>query len=226
MTDARPTSTDVTARPGVTAPGTWAMYAFAVVGWELVVVLLEQVLPHGVRDSPALEVLHPFVTALGWLLGAWFVARRSAVHADAGPGTRRGALVSLVLVAAVVGVRWAVEGAPLVATVAAATDDHDGLVAGLVVATQGLYYLAEALPVALLVLLGDRWGRTRWPGRTHAPWGGLVAAGTWGAVHLLLQGVSGGLYAMTVALVLGTAHVLTGRRWWRTTTVAAVLMLT
>lgn len=225
MADAPRSITAVSDPPGVASPGTWAMYAFAVVGWELVVVLLELLLPRGLGDAAALDVLHPLVTAAGWLVGAWFIASRSAVRTDDGPSDRRGLAVAVVLVASTVVVRWIAVGPPLLRAVDAVAEDHDGLLASAAVAAQGLYYLAEALPVALLVLLGDRFGRSRRPGSTGVPWGGLVAAGTWGAVHLLLQGTSGGLYAMAVAIVLGLVHVLTGRRWRPTALAAAVLML-
>ena len=58
------------------------------------------------------------------------------------------------------------------------------------------------------------------------PWGGLVLAVTWGAVHLLLQGPAGGAFAMLTAVVLGVVHLLAERQlriWYPLAAVAFVV---
>ncbi|WP_432540454.1 hypothetical protein [Kineococcus sp. SYSU DK002] len=213
-----------THRPDAGAAAVLASLAFAVVGWELLVLLLDAVL--ALRGWPAV-LAHQLLTAGGWLAGTLLLrARGRALLTGRGrPPLRRSlpaAVLAAVLVAGCVAVRWWVqESSQLVAEHAGFA--RSGGPAGLLTTAQVGYYVAEAGVVSLLVAFAQRAGELR-GGRPGVPWGGIGAALTWGAVHVLLQGPAAGAYAVAVALVLGAVHLLVGS-WRRTWALAAVLFV-
>lgn len=216
--------------PERTTAGRWlnrALYAFALVGWELVLLAVEPVVlgPSGDRGLGA-SVLHWLLTALGWAVGALLLARgvvhpgrRADVPAEVAPvepvarpvPSVRDWLAMVALVVACIGLRWAGTGRlQVVADHRAFTEDF-GSAAVVAMAAQLLYYLAEVLVLALIVVFGQRAGDAR-SGRPGVPWGGVVLALTWGSVHVLLQGPAGGAFAVLTALALGGVFLLSGRR--------------
>jgi hypothetical protein len=64
------------------------------------------------------------------------------------------------------------------------------------------YYVTEAALIVLVIVFGQRAGEKRFGYRT-VPWGGIVLAGTWGIMHIFLQGPAGGIYAIAAAVLYG-----------------------
>ncbi|MEZ0165069.1 hypothetical protein AB2L27_09865 [Kineococcus sp. LSe6-4] len=206
---------------------TLASYAFALVGWELVVVAVTALV--GLRaDRWSGVAVHQVLTVAGWVTGTVVLARAGhpALTARGRRGhrlLRTGLVVALAVV--VIAVRWwAVGGgqASIVGEHRSYVEDF-GQVGWVSTLGQIGYYVAEAGVVTLLIAFGQRAGES-WTARPAVPWGGLAAAVSWGAVHVLLQGGAAGLYAMAVAVAMGVVHVLL-RSWRATWGVAAVVFV-
>lgn len=196
-----------------------ALYAFAVFGWELVVTMLLDPLWDS-AGAAAGALLHWAVTAAGWSIGALLVFRMTR-KADGEPGTPltpslRGhpafrTLGVLLAAAAAIGFRvvilqeWKLVGE--YERLASAQGDATPLAFALLL----VYYLCEACVILLVIALGQRAGETAF-GHPAIPWGGLVLALTWGAVHILLQGPATGLYAMAAAVLYGCIYAWCNRR--------------
>ena len=64
--------------------------------------------------------------------------------------------------------------------------------------------MAEMLPVLLIVIFGQQFGERLSSRSAGFPWGGLVLALTWGAVHALTRGSPGaGLSGALFSLAAG-----------------------
>lgn len=196
-----------------------ALYAFAVFGWELVVTLLLDPLWASAGPEGA-SLLHRSTTAAGWLLGAALIFRsaRNPARGFDDPfsgGLRRntpfralgvGAAVALAIgIRAVVLQEW-----KLVGEYAQLADLH-GDTAPFAFALLIVYYLCETALIVLVLALGQRAGEMRF-GRPALPWGGLLLAITWGAIHILLQGPAAGIYAMAAAVLYGCVFAWGPRR--------------
>ncbi|MCT1396062.1 hypothetical protein M4D51_10025 [Microbacterium sp. p3-SID338] len=195
-----------------------ALYAFAVFGWELVATMLLDPLWASV-GAAAGALLHWAVTAAGWLIGALLVfraARRAAGASAAELAPLRGhtalrALGVLVAGAVAIGVRvvvlqeWKLVGE--YERLSAAQGEATPLAFALLL----VYYLCEACVILLVIALGQRAGEIAF-GRPALPWGGLVLALTWGAVHIFLQGPATGVYAMAAAVLYGCIYAWGNRR--------------
>lgn len=198
---------------------TAALYAFAVFGWELIVVLLLDPLWRGARPGVG-TALHWAVTAAGWATGSIVLLRlvrdprRGYPRAFAGDlSGRRVARAAGIIAAAViaVGVRalifqeWKLVGE--YGRLAVEAPDVAPAAFALLLA----YYASETVVVVLVLALGQAAGELRF-GRPAVPWGGVVLAATWGVAHILLQGPAAGLYAMAAALLYGCIFSLGHRR--------------
>ncbi len=212
---------------------TLALYAFAVFGWELLVVLLVDPLLETLDGAATPAILHWLVTAAGWTLGVLVVGlvarprtRRAAAqlrpcpgspdgaaYPNADPITGRALRIVVVAVALLVsaGGRAAFTGEwKLLHETADLVERFPGHALAAIVALL-LYYLAETAVVVLLLRLGQRAGELRF-GRPVVPWGGLLLACTWGVVHVFLQGLDAGVYAMAASVLYGLVVVYGPRR--------------
>lgn len=194
------------------------LLAFAIVGWELVLLLLKSVLPAFTTVGPLhAAVVHWALTGTGWLVGSAVVLRaarrRKGFISDPAPPARRlrRGVAVLVLVVVCVGFRWAGQGGPFppIAEYGGMVEAY-GELAWVALVMQWLYYAAEVVVMMLIIAFGQRAGELQF-GRPAMPWGGLLLAFTWGLVHVLLQGVGAGLYGMLISVAFGMIFVLTGR---------------
>ncbi|WP_139142552.1 hypothetical protein [Humibacillus sp. DSM 29435] len=194
------------------------LLAFAVVGWELVLLLLESFLPAlTLVGSLSAAVVHWALTGAGWLVGSAIVLRaarrREGFIADPPSPARRLERVVAVfaLVVLCVGLRWVGQGSPFppVAEYGRMIEQYADL-AWVALVVQWLYYAAEVVVMTLIIAFGQRAGELRF-GCPALPWGGFLLALTWGLVHVLLQGVAAGLYGMLISVAFGMIFVLTGR---------------
>lgn len=206
------------------------LYAFAVFGWELVVVLAVDPLLRlafegsGPPPAPASvfpPVLHWLITAAGWVAGARIVHRAARAasrgvpdaafdSAPMGPAFRRIAVVTVAVMTAIL-VRVVALGHWKLPAEAADTVARYAPLGAVALVALLLYYAAEVVVIVLLLRLGQRAGELRF-GRPRVPWGGFLLAGTWGIVHIALQGPSTGLYAVCASLLYGIILVMGPRR--------------
>ncbi|MDJ0350782.1 hypothetical protein [Cryobacterium sp. PH29-G1] len=194
-----------------------ALYAFALVGLELVLLAVEPVL--GIRaDSLLAQIVHWSLTIFVWAGGAigltaW--ARRRTdfklrADSEAPIGAARWSTVATLVIVTLVA-QWVLRGGVLPPfaehTTLAERFGDAGTVAWLV---QVAYYFAELVVIVLIIgfgqRAGDRWFQPEW-----IPWGGIMLAMTWGLVHFLTQDPSTGIYGVALSLVMGTIYVLTGK---------------
>lgn len=78
-----------------------------------------------------------------------------------------------------------------------------------------LYYLAECSLIVLVIAFGQKFFEAQFGLSDRFPSGGLLLAITWGLIHFLLQGFSGGLYTIFFAFVAGLIFLLCQKdlRW-------------
>ncbi|MGM0169641.1 hypothetical protein IGI39_003957 [Enterococcus sp. AZ135] len=78
-----------------------------------------------------------------------------------------------------------------------------------------LYYLAECSLIVLVIAFGQKFFEAQFGLSDHFPSGGLLLAITWGVIHFLLQGFSGGLYTIFFSVVAGILFLLCKKdlRW-------------
>lgn len=78
-----------------------------------------------------------------------------------------------------------------------------------------LYYFAECSLIVLVITFGQKFFETQFGLSENFPSGGLLLAITWGLIHFLLQGFSGGLYTIFFSLVAGCIFILCKKdiRW-------------
>lgn len=207
------------------------LYAFALLGLELVLAAIEPALglPSG---SLRASVVHWVLTAVIWLGGATglvaWARYRTGFKLRGEAGTRIGVLRWLVvagLVVLTVAAQWTLRGGvfPPVAERNAFLElfGDAGAVAWLV---QVAYYVAEAVVVSLIIGFGQRAGE-RCSGVGRVPWGGIMLALTWGLVHFLTQDFATGIYGIALSLIMGTVHVLTGKNLFTTYPIVLVMFI-
>lgn len=77
------------------------------------------------------------------------------------------------------------------------------------------YYFAECSLIVLVIAFGQKFFESQFGLSERFPSGGLLLAITWGLIHFLLQGVSGGLYTIFFSVVAGCIYLLCQKdiRW-------------
>lgn len=194
-----------------------ALYAFALIGLELVLLAVEPVL--GLPpDSVLAHIVHWVLTITVWVGGGiglllWALRRtdfRLRGEARLRIGVPRWSAVAA-LVVVTLAAQWTLQGGVLPPLA-----EHNALVerfgdAGTMAwLVQIAYYVAELFVIVLIIGFGQRagegWFRSKW-----VPWGGIILAMTWGLVHFLTQDAATGIYGVALSLVMGTVHTLTGK---------------
>ncbi|MBR6027458.1 MAG: hypothetical protein IKP40_00055 [Clostridia bacterium] len=75
---------------------------------------------------------------------------------------------------------------------------------------QYIYYCFEVTLVLLIIIFGQE-AFERWFHLRHIPYGGLLAAVTWGAAHFFTKGSSTGIGIMISAIAYGCVYLLVNR---------------
>lgn len=76
---------------------------------------------------------------------------------------------------------------------------------------QYIYYIFEAVLFLLIIVFGQQ-AFEKWFGHPGIPYGGMVAALTWGLVHILTKGdLSAGIICAVSGLLYGTVYLLANR---------------
>ena len=80
---------------------------------------------------------------------------------------------------------------------------------------QIFYYLGESTLIVLCIAFGQCFCEKQLSLNKYIPSGGLFLALTWGLIHILLQGVSGGLFTMFFAILAGIIYLICEKdfRW-------------
>ena len=77
---------------------------------------------------------------------------------------------------------------------------------------QYIYYLFEVMMVMLIIVFGQK-ACEIWFGKENIPYGGIIAALTWGLGHWASKGsLAAGIFSAVCGLALGGVYLLTGRR--------------
>lgn len=71
-----------------------------------------------------------------------------------------------------------------------------------------IYYLAESGLILLTICFGQAFFEGQFSLPSYLPSGGFFLALTWGLIHFLLQGFSGGVFTIFFSLLTGTLFVL------------------
>jgi len=74
--------------------------------------------------------------------------------------------------------------------------------------SQVFYYLGESSLIVLTIAFGQQFFEKQFSLTINFPSGGIFLALTWGALHILLQGVNGGMYAMLFSVLSGMIYLL------------------
>lgn len=209
-----------TTTPIPTAASTYltlASLAFALLGLEIVLLMLEPVAGMAAGGVGA-SLAHWFITIVLWVSGSLALALWARRHTEftlRGEGSpsnlalRSAAIVALIVMT--LAAQWILRGGmlPPFAEYAAFSDRFGdaGLALWLV---QVVYYVAEVGVMVLIIAFGQRAGE-RWFALPWIPWGGIVLALSWGLVHFLTQDAATGVYGIALALIMGSVFVLARR---------------
>lgn len=72
---------------------------------------------------------------------------------------------------------------------------------------QIVYYLCEAALATFIIIFGQAWGEKKFE-KLMIPYGGVVLAITWGAIHFLSKDVLVGLYGIGISLLIGIGYLV------------------
>lgn len=72
---------------------------------------------------------------------------------------------------------------------------------------QNIYYLLEAMLITLIIVFGQRWGELKFK-NIRIPYGSIVLCLSWGIVHILIQDISTGVFAIISSLIVGIGFLL------------------
>ena len=76
---------------------------------------------------------------------------------------------------------------------------------------QIIYYFLEASFVTLIIIMGSKWGENK--KYNHIlPYGGIILAITWGAVHFLTKNVLVGIYGVLISILIGLGYIHTKKK--------------
>lgn len=78
-----------------------------------------------------------------------------------------------------------------------------------------LYYLAESALILLTIVFGQEFFERQFGVSNKIPAGGIFLAITWGLIHILLQGFTGGLFTIFFSLMAGLIYIFAGKNaYW------------
>ena len=80
---------------------------------------------------------------------------------------------------------------------------------------QVFYYLGESALIVLTIAFGQQFSERQFGLSDKFPVGGVFLALTWGIMHFLLQGMSGGIYTIFFSIIAGIIYIVMEKdfRW-------------
>ena len=76
---------------------------------------------------------------------------------------------------------------------------------------QVFYYLGESALIVLTIAFGQQFAEKQFGIVEKFPSGGIFLALTWGIMHFLLQGISGGIYTIFFSIIAGIIYIVMGK---------------
>ena len=189
-----------------------AMLAFAGLGLEVVLAfVLEPLLYHAPMQSwtDLQNILHWAITCAIWGLMAWAIVRFARkrygfdlLEKKDRPKIWQWAAVAALVIASLIYSWWDWNGSKVVREFNA-----NG---ALKFVFQYLYYCFEAALVLLIIAFGQA-AFEKWFHNRYIPYGGVLAAVTWGIAHFFTKGSATGVGIMLSALAYGCVYLLVER---------------
>ncbi|MDE5817846.1 MAG: hypothetical protein K2I07_00775 [Lachnospiraceae bacterium] len=75
---------------------------------------------------------------------------------------------------------------------------------------QYIYYIFETVLVTLILVFGQN-AFEKWFHKRNIPYGGIIVATTWGAVHFFTKDISGGIVTVIAGLAFGSVYLIVNR---------------
>ena len=186
-----------------------ALLAFCGLGLELVLALLIEpmLFSKALPDFTTLEnIIHWCLTCIIWAAVAFGLLRGSqrlglnTLSQKEKIGTGHWLAAALLLAVSIAVSIWDWNGIKIIKEF-----EYNGLLKFIF---QYIYYIFEAVLVLLIIIFGQQAGEL-WFRNRYVPWGGILAALTWGLVHSLTKGdLLTGLIACFGALLYGIAYLV------------------
>lgn len=189
-----------------------ALYAFAGVGFELILVgVIEPLLGIKAGNYTTVQrILHWIITSAVWLFVGLFLIRLAKKKYSFDMWENKNKLKTYQYIGIAV---------CLLASVAAHYADWEGFkpflefqnLGVLFFIFQYIYYLFEGFLISLIVIFGQKAFET-WFRNEKIPYGGIVLALTWGLMHIVSKGsVAAGLLAAFGGFLYGAAYLVVGK---------------
>ena len=189
-----------------------AMLAFAGLGLEvLLAFVLEPVIYQAPMQSwtDAQNISHWIITCAAWGLTDWGIIRFARVRYGYDLFERKDKPAAW---------QWIVAAALMVAGLAYSLWDWQGMKVvrefeangPLKFVFQYIYYCFETVLVLLIIVFGQE-AFEQWLPEKRIPYGGMLAAATWGTAHFFTKGSSTGIGIMISALAYGCVYLLVNR---------------
>lgn len=207
----------------------FALYAFAGIGLEMLLIgVIEPMIFGGVNVadySTTQSIIHWILTCICWGIMGFVLVTISKrklgydilIHNKI---NARGALTTLILAAACIALNFYDWGILKIV----GEFQKKGL---LLFVFQYIYYFFEVVLVFLIVAFGQKFVETLLKKSSRIPWGGIILAFTWGAIHVLTKGnLTDGLGTMTFSLMYGLMYLaLEKDTKWSYLAMAAAFMI-
>lgn len=189
-----------------------AMLAFAGLGLEVILAfVIEPLLYHANMQSwtDLQNISHWIITCAVWGLLSWGLIRFSrkqygfeVFEKKEKPATWQQGIVAVLVVVSLIYSYWDWNGIKVIREYNA-----NGLLKFIF---QYIYYCFEVLLVLLIIVFGQE-AFEKWFRNKHIPYGGMLAAVTWGVAHFFTKGSSTGIGIMISALAYGCIYLLVNR---------------
>ena len=209
--------TEIEERRSMKKTGGWkylilAMLAFAGLGMEVILAFfLEPLIYQAPMQSwtDLQNISHWVITCAVWGLLSWGIVRFARKRYGYDLFERKDSPAAW---------RWAIVAVLVIAGLIWSYVDWNGLKVVREFSANGpvkfvfqyVYYCFEATLVLLIIVFGQETFEG-WFHNRHIPWGGMLAAMTWGIAHFFTKGSSTGIGIMISALAYGCVYLLVNR---------------
>lgn len=192
----------------------YALYAFAGLGLELLLIGAVEPLLFGGRNTSGYadlhRIIHWLLTIMCWGLMSFFIVRSAGrqlgfcVINRKKPETLRAAVAVALMILCITVNAFDWGNLKLIGEF-----QNKSLMVFIV---QYVYYMFEIVLVYLILVFGQNFVEKLLHRSSNMPWGGVVLCFTWGAVHMLSKGsITTGLFVMGFSLIYGIIYILLGR---------------
>lgn len=202
-----------------------ALYAFAGVAFELLVVAIEGMLGIDTNNFTASQhIIHWIITIVGWVLIGMLVIYIGKKTTDFDIWEHREKLVPWQYFAIIV---------CFAVNIAAKYLDWGGFKVvmewnsrgPLLFVFQYIYYLAEGFLISLIIVFGQK-ACEKWFGNEKIPYGGIILGLTWGLAHIFTKGsVTIGLLTAFGGFLFGAAYLIVNKDYRKALPIITLLFI-